>query len=88
MLDSSGLQILLIFLAMVLLAIPAWTGIERYLAGKHFPTDIIPGYIFGAACGFFIPHLHRTGKTGNVVNLDIYPYSNFGQNGLQLVLNF
>jgi len=69
-------------------AIPAWTGIERYLAGKHFPTDIIAGYAFGAMCGYFIPHMHKTGKANSEVDLAIYPYSSFNQNGLQVLLKF
>lgn len=40
-------------------AIPAWTGIERYLAGKHFPSDLLAGYAYGALCGWLIPRLHR-----------------------------
>lgn len=53
-------------------AVPAWTGLERVLAGKHFPTDVIVGYLVGASCGYIIPHLHRKemkglemGYTGN-----------------------
>lgn len=40
-------------------ALPAWTGVERYLAGKHFPTDVAAGYAFGALAGWLIPTLHR-----------------------------
>lgn len=39
--------------------IPAWTGVERVLAGKHFPTDVITGYTVGALCGYIIPEIHR-----------------------------
>lgn len=39
-------------------AVPAWTGIERVLAGKHFPTDVMVGYSIGALCGYVIPQLH------------------------------
>jgi membrane-associated phospholipid phosphatase len=39
-------------------AIPAATGILRVQAGKHYPTDVIVGYIVGAACGIFVPRLH------------------------------
>jgi membrane-associated phospholipid phosphatase len=43
--------------------IPAWTSAERYLAGKHFPSDLLAGYAWGALCGWLIPRLHRqTGK--------------------------
>lgn len=40
--------------------VPAVTGIMRYKAGKHFWTDIITGYISGAAAGILIPYLHRS----------------------------
>ena len=39
--------------------IPAVTGIFRMTAGKHFPTDVVAGYVTGAAIGYFIPRLHR-----------------------------
>lgn len=38
---------------------PAATGYFRYRAGQHFPTDVISGYVAGAAIGWLIPHLHR-----------------------------
>ena len=41
-------------------AVPAVTGYLRYRAGKHFPTDIIGGYILGTSIGMLIPALHRT----------------------------
>ena len=43
-------------------AIPIATGFYRYRAGKHFPTDIIAGYCWGALSGILIPQLHRTWK--------------------------
>ena len=39
--------------------LPAVTGILRMTAGKHFPTDVLAGYITGAAIGYFIPRLHQ-----------------------------
>ncbi|MEO8085591.1 MAG: phosphatase PAP2 family protein [Bacteroidota bacterium] len=44
-------------------AIPLATGFYRYRAGKHFPTDIIVGYCWGALSGILIPQLHRQRKT-------------------------
>ncbi len=38
--------------------LPAATGLCRYLAGKHYPTDIIVGYAIGGAIGFLVPYLH------------------------------
>jgi membrane-associated phospholipid phosphatase len=40
--------------------VPALNGYLRVQAGKHFPTDVITGYITGAATGWLIPQLHRT----------------------------
>ena len=39
--------------------VPAVNGYLRVRAGKHFPTDVITGYIIGASVGFFVPHLHK-----------------------------
>lgn len=38
--------------------IPAVIGYLRMRAGKHFPTDVIGGYIIGASIGYLIPSLH------------------------------
>ena len=38
--------------------IPAVIGYLRVRAGRHFPTDVIGGYIVGAATGYLIPSLH------------------------------
>jgi len=68
--------------------IPAWTGFERVLAGKHFPSDVIAGYIFGAACGYFIPHLHKKHEQNLVSNMIILPYNNFDSKGISMTLSF
>ncbi|MCB0521962.1 MAG: phosphatase PAP2 family protein [Lewinellaceae bacterium] len=39
--------------------LPAATGILRMTAGKHFPSDVIVGYVIGAAVGYFVPVIHR-----------------------------
>lgn len=39
---------------------PAATGYFRYRAGMHFPTDVVVGYLVGAATGWLIPQLHKT----------------------------
>ncbi len=43
-------------------AIPALTGYLRYKAGKHFPTDIIAGYLVGAVTGFAIPEIYKNDR--------------------------
>ncbi|MEZ4883432.1 MAG: phosphatase PAP2 family protein [Chitinophagales bacterium] len=39
--------------------IPAITAYLRVRAGRHFPTDVMVGYIVGAAVGILVPRLHR-----------------------------
>ena len=37
---------------------PALTGYLRRDTGNHFRTDVITGYLIGAAIGYFIPEIH------------------------------
>lgn len=62
--------------------IPATTGYLRYHAGKHFPTDIITGYIVGGAIGYLVPFLHR--KKLYTERLSVLPYSGFNGTGVYL----
>lgn len=39
--------------------LPFTTGVLRVTSGKHFPSDVIVGYLVGAATGILVPHLHR-----------------------------
>jgi len=39
--------------------IPAVTALLRVKAGRHFPTDVIAGYLVGAVVGILVPRLHR-----------------------------
>ncbi len=39
--------------------LPAIVGLLRYFAGKHYPTDILVGYVTGAGIGFLVPYLHK-----------------------------
>ena len=34
-------------------------GILRFIAGKHFPTDVVAGAIIGSIIGFMIPMIHE-----------------------------
>ena len=43
---------------------PAITGYARINTHNHFPTDVIVGYIVGAAIGYFIPEIHKTKNNG------------------------
>ncbi|MBI1289349.1 MAG: phosphatase PAP2 family protein [Flavobacteriales bacterium] len=53
---------------------PAAVGMLRYEAGKHFPTDIIAGYIIGGTIGYLVPWLHH--RKPLVKGLSIVPFSN------------
>ena len=46
--------------------IPAATGYFRVAAGKHYPTDVITGYLVGAAVGILVPHFHKRKKDSKV----------------------
>ena len=39
--------------------LPALTAYFRVKAGRHFPTDVIAGYVLGAAVGILVPKLHK-----------------------------
>ncbi|MCI4667968.1 MAG: phosphatase PAP2 family protein [Bacteroidia bacterium] len=66
--------------------IPAWTGIERYNAGKHYLTDVITGYVVGAAGGILVPHFHK--KKDKATSFLLYPINNTQVNGIGLLLRF
>lgn len=53
--------------------VPAVEGYLRVAAGKHFPTDVITGYIVGATSGWLIPKLHRYQKTHYKYNIGFIP---------------
>ncbi len=38
---------------------PSLVGYYRFKAMKHFPTDILTGFVVGATAGILIPELHR-----------------------------
>lgn len=48
--------------------VPAGMGFLRYASGRHFPTDILGGYVVGAGIGLLIPRLHRTKQSSNLSN--------------------
>lgn len=58
--DQSTKTILWIAAALL----PAVTGFSRVNTHNHFPTDVIVGYIAGAAIGYFIPVIHETDNSG------------------------
>lgn len=72
--------------------VPAWVGLERVLAGKHYPSDVLTGYAFGAAVGYLIPAIHRNGgmfhRHQAGMNFQLYPVASFSSNGLGLNISF
>ena len=39
--------------------LPAAVGYQRVMAGKHFPSDVMAGYLIGAAVGYMVPRFHE-----------------------------
>ena len=68
--------------------LPAWVGLERLLAGKHFPTDIVAGYVFGAACGYLIPHFHKRVDNESAVSFQASPFAGPYGSGAYISLRF
>jgi membrane-associated phospholipid phosphatase len=54
-------------------AVPAFTAFSRYKAGKHFPSDVVTGYLIGASVGYLVPELHKIDKDNRV---SLAPYMN------------
>lgn len=44
--------------------VPAITGMLRVRGGKHYPTDVIVGYLVGAAVGILVPQIHKRNMGG------------------------
>ena len=42
--------------------IPATTGLLRVKAGKHYFTDVLTGFLVGAAVGYLVPEIHKFGE--------------------------
>lgn len=51
---------------------PALVGYFRMQAGRHFKTDVLVGFISGAASGILVPELHRIKKKYDQVSLAPY----------------
>jgi membrane-associated phospholipid phosphatase len=48
------------------ISVPMAMGWLRVRAGRHFPTDVLTGYVVGALVGLAVPYFHRlnTGEPG------------------------
>ncbi len=42
--------------------LPAATAFLRVEGGKHFPTDVLIGYLVGAGIGILVPELHKINR--------------------------
>ncbi|MEM6964761.1 MAG: phosphatase PAP2 family protein [Bacteroidota bacterium] len=42
------------------------TGYFRVRGGRHFPTDVIAGFLVGGAFGYFVPHFHKVKSSKNL----------------------
>lgn len=63
---------------------PVLTGLLRVDSGHHFRTDIITGYVIGAAIGYFIPQLHRIADD----RVSLHPASVDGDAGVEVQIVF
>lgn len=62
---------------------PALVGYYRMRAGKHFRTDVITGFLVGAASGILVPEFHRRISKHNRLTLSPFytrEYSGFTMN--------
>jgi len=48
------------------ITLPALIGHYRVRAGRHFPTDVIVGYLVGAGIGMAVPYIHRIGNEAEI----------------------
>ena len=58
-----------------------WTSVE---SGEHFPTDVIAGYIIGAAIGYSVPVMHLKKNDESKARLELTP----SMRGIRLALTF
>lgn len=61
---------------------PMLTGFLRLDTGRHFRTDVITGYFFGAFFGYIMPDLHR------ITNDRLSVRPSFGGGGLNVYLSY
>ncbi len=63
------------------IALPAVTGYLRVQAGRHYPSDVITGYMVGAGIGLLVPAIHKV-----KLNSEVYQFESTA-NGIALVVN-
>jgi len=60
--------------------LPLVTGYLRVRAAKHYPTDVLAGYLIGAATGDLVPLLHTSAMTDRRFSIQA------GSNGIGLLI--
>tara|TARA_Y100000588_G_C14070398_1_gene845534 strand:- start:168 stop:992 length:825 start_codon:yes stop_codon:yes gene_type:complete len=65
--------------------VPAITAYLRVKAGKHFYTDVVTGYLIGAATGLTLPELHKNNNRLRP-GVAMFPNGQFGV-GIRFLLN-
>jgi membrane-associated phospholipid phosphatase len=66
---------------------PILVGVNRMNAGKHFRTDVLTGFLVGAACGIGIPEIHRIRRKTS--QLSMQPeFSLTGRRGVAVTYRF
>lgn len=65
---------------------PLLVAYYRVSAGKHFKTDVITGFICGAASGILVPELFRKKEKGNPKAVSLLPYYQQEGGGVSLLV--
>jgi membrane-associated phospholipid phosphatase len=65
---------------------PALVGYYRMKAGKHFKTDVITGFVVGAASGILVPEWHR--NKHKIKGIALEPFYTPGSGGVTLRYSF
>lgn len=65
-------------------ALPAVNGYLRVKGGKHFPTDVITGYVAGGLVGFLVPHFHKKKNKDKDKKVDLSLFSGGESLGLMM----
>lgn len=66
--------------------LPAYVSYLRVNAGKHFLSDVVTGYFFGALCGWFFPEFYKIKPAEKRVS--ILPFKNNEFTGLSAHITF
>jgi membrane-associated phospholipid phosphatase len=51
--------------------VPATTAYLRVRAGKHYPSDVLTGFLIGGAIGYLVPALHKKPLSERMLNVSV-----------------